>query len=360
MYKLVLPVLLVGALTACGNNNNNGGGDGGNGGDGGSGSNIDAPLPACDYTETADATNNATSELTNVAIGAVTRTFCGNVDANHYDNASKIVDVDSYTVSVAGTSELIVQFSNDTPGNLTDFQVDIFGATAAPTLLSAGDYDGSLSDHGAYIAELPAGNYNIVVTATAAAGISAAIPYRVRVVADQPTTRCPDLTGMAADYTEANDGATNNGNDVILVDTTKDPSFTLTTSTADAPEASGLTVDPNKNFHISGSSASVGPGTDKYLDRDTYAVATGASTNELSIRLNWPGTTADLDYIVFEQNALTTPNVAAMLTATSEDEFTTFAVKPGTTYWVWVGAYKGSTGMPIAYSASVCGGKFTP
>ncbi len=357
--RLSLTCLL--ALAACSSNKNNGNGtDGGNGGDGGSGS-IDAPSPACDYTEASDGNNGTTAETTGVTIGAQNRTLCGQVNNGHFGSASMTVDVDMYTVTVGSTTaELIVRFENMSPTSLTDFQVTITDTSADPTLLNSGDYNGSLGDHGAYLAELPTGTYNIVVTATAAADIAAAIPYKVQIVADQPTTRCPDLTGMAADYTEANDGAANNGNDVVLVDFAKVPSFSLTPSTTDAPEMTGLTVDSSKNAHVAGSSASVAAGTDTYLDRDTYAITTGTSTNELSIRLNWPGSTADLDYVVFEDNMLTTPNVAATLSATTEDEFATFAVKPSTSYWVWIGAYKGSTGQPIAYSASVCAATYTP
>jgi hypothetical protein len=58
------------------------------------------------------------------------------------------------------------------------------------------------------------------------------------------------------------------------------------------------------------------------------------------------------------ESTLTASNEAATLSATQEDEFATFAVEPGTKYWLWVGAYDGSTGTPIAYSASVCGASF--
>jgi|HubBroStandDraft_6_1064221.scaffolds.fasta_scaffold74226_3 hypothetical protein len=355
--RLSLTCLL--ALAACSSNKNGNGTDGGNG-DGGSGS-IDAPGAACDYTEADDGSNNTTAEATGVTIGTQNQTICGQVNNGHFGSASMTVDVDMYTVTVgSSTAELIVRFENMSPSSLTDFQVTITDTSVDPTLLNSGDYNGTLGDHGAYLAELPTGTYNVVVTATAAADIAAAIPYKVELVADQPTTRCPDLTGMTADYTEANDGAANNGNDVVLVDFAKIPSFSLTPSTTDAPEMTGLTVDSSKNWHVVGSSAAVAAGTDTYLDRDTYAITTGASINELSIRLNWPGSTADLDYLVFEANNLTTPNVAATLTATTEDEFATFAVKPSSSYWVWIGAYEGSTGQPIAYSASVCAATFTP
>jgi hypothetical protein len=346
-------------LAACGNNSGNGNGDGGNG-DGGSGS-IDAPSPACDYTESMDGTNATTPEATGVTIGAQNKTLCGQVDMGHFGSATSTVDVDEYSVSVGGTAELIVEFEDSTPANLTDFNVTITDAAVDPTILNSGDFTGALSDHGAYLAELPAGNFNVVVTATGTAAISAAIPYKVHIVADQPTTRCPDMTTATADYTEASDGASNIGNDVITVDFTKPTSFALTTATTDNPETSGITLDATTNKHIAGSSGTPTPAyTDKYIDRDTFAFMTGASTNEMSIRLNWPGSTSDLDYLVFENNALTTPVAVSTLTASSQDEFQTFAVKPNTGYWLWVGAYTGSTGQPIAYSASLCGATFTP
>jgi hypothetical protein len=352
--RLLLTLTL--ALAACSHNNGNNGDDTGDAGSGsGSGS-----ASACDYTEMADGTNDTTAEATGQTVA--TRTvLCGQVDTGHFGSGSTTVDVDSYTIAVTGSpAELLIDFENATPASLTDFQVAIFDTGTPPTLLNAGDYNGSLGDHGVFLSELPAGNYTVVVTATASAAISAAIPYKVVLYADTPTTRCPDLTGMTADYTEANDGSANTGNDVVLVDFAKSPSFTLTPSTTDAPEMTGLTIDTTKNVDIVGSSATEAAGSDTYLDRDTYELMTGPSTNELSVRLNWPGSTADLDYVVFEDSMITTPNVAATLTASSEDEFATFAVKPGTSYWLWIGAYKGSTGQPIAYSASVCGGDFSP
>jgi hypothetical protein len=346
---------LFAVVVACHSNNN------GNG--------VDAPPPdaaplPCDYTEMSDATNAATPEATGVTIGAQNKVLCGQVDMGHYGSAgSGVVDVDEYGVTVSGTAELIVEFEDSSPTSLTDFQVTITDANVDPTLLNSGDYNGTLSDHGAYLAELPAGNFNIVVTATNTSDVTAAIPYKVRLVADQPTTRCPDLTtgSGSADYTEADDGATNTGNDVLLVDFTKTPSFSLTPATTDNPETSGLTLGTTKNLHIVGSSGTPSPAyTDNYVDRDTFAFTTGASTNEVSIRLNWPGSTTDLDYLVFEANSTTTPNAVATLTSSSEDEFQTFAVKPSTSYWLWIGAYTGSTGQPIAYSASLCGAEFSP
>ena len=46
--------------------------------------------------------------------------------------------------------------------------------------------------------------------------------------------------------------------------------------------------------------------------------------------------------------------------AASEYEFETFAVKPSTTYWLWVAAEDGATGQPIGYDATLCGEVWSP
>ena len=90
---------------------------------------------------------------------------------------------------------------------------------------------------------------------------------------------------------------------------------------------------------------------DEYLDRDTFAFATGDDANELAIRLDWHGATSDLDYIVFEGGSMT-PVVTSNITSTSQRELAMFAVKPRTTYWLWIGGYRGSTATD--YAATVC------
>ncbi len=325
------------------------------GGGAGSDAYVDA-LPECDYTELSDATNATMLEATGLTVD-VTRTICGQVDSGHFSAGT--VDVDTYQLAVpASPAELLIQFNNAQETGLTGFKVEIFDGSPNPVLQNAGTLDPTLGDHGAFLAELNAGNYEVVVTATAAADVAAPIPYKVRLVTDQPTTRCPDSTGVPKpDYVEALDTATNTGNDVMQVDFSKTTPFTLISGSSAEP--TGLTVDRNKSVHISGSSGSVAAGTDKYLDRDTYEITTGERANELSIRLNWPGATSDLDYVVFQENQ-TTATATATLTSSSEDEFNTFAVLPSTKYWIWVGAYDGSTGLPVAYDMTVCGGDFNP
>jgi hypothetical protein len=229
----------------------------------------------------------------------------------------------------------------------------IFDTATPAALINGGHYDSTLGDHGVFRTSLPAGSYDVVVRGQAAADLSAPINYKVRIVAESP---CAAVTATA-NYTEANDGASNTGNDVMTVNFAADPSFVPTAATTDLPEATGATIDAMTPVRVSGSSASVAAGSDQYLDRDTYQVMTGASTNELAVRLGWQGA-VDLDYIVFEDTT-TAATGASTDASTTPDEYATFAVKPNTSYWVWVGAAKGSTG-PAAYDLSMCGAQVAP
>ncbi len=47
-------------------------------------------------------------------------------------------------------------------------------------------------------------------------------------------------------------------------------------------------------------------------------------------------------------------------TTTVAPEMTIIPVKPGAMYWVTVGAKLGSTGLPAAYSATLCPTTYTP
>ena len=66
---------------------------------------------------------------------------------------------------------------------------------------------------------------------------------------------------------------------------------------------------------------------------------------------------ADLDVYLFEGAS---PSVGGSSKSVDmEDEFKTFAVKPNTTYWLWTGLYRLSTG-PKLYDVSLCGADFMP
>ena len=72
----------------------------------------------------------------------------------------------------------------------------------------------------------------------------------------------------------------------------------LTTVTTDSPEATGIMLgDPAR---IAGTATDIAT-QDNYEDRDTFAFATNASTNEATLKLKWAGA-ADLNFFLFEAN----------------------------------------------------------
>jgi len=309
------------------------------------------PLP-CDFTEGADATNNATSETTTLMIGSGTKQLCGSVDVGHFDATAKSVDVDTFRVTAPADGNYIIQLLGDPElAMLLDFSVVIRDTKTPATIIADGKLDGTLADHLAFLTQLPAGDYDVTVQASADADLPAKLAYKLRFVEDKPD-RCATITAMA-NYTEANDGAANTGNDVLGADFTKDPQFAMTSGT---PEPSNVSVDPSTKARISGNSASV-TASDQYQDRDTFAIKTGSS-DELTVRLDWAGASTDLDFAVFEENT-TAPAGLGNIGDPGAGEFQTFAVKPNTTYWVWVGNFEGGT-APMAYDLSICGGALAP
>jgi hypothetical protein len=79
------------------------------------------------------------------------------------------------------------------------------------------------------------------------------------------------------------------------------------------------------------------------------------------IRVNWDATTVDFDYrVYFSTGTDPVSYVGGLRSSASEDEFQTFATKPNTTYWLWVAAFDGATGLPAPYQATLCGESYTP
>jgi hypothetical protein len=302
----------------------------------------------CDYVETDDVGNAATSEDTGLTIGDLGVHVCGAVDSSHYDPQLHVVDDDSYRVTLATDHQLLIQMYGD-PGVelLQDIIVRFFDTATNPRLIGEGHYDPSLAAHGAFVVALPAGTYDMVVSARAPGDLSGALPYRIRL---SPMPACDALTSPV-DYKEAKDGGSDTGNDAVDVDFTHDPAFTAATS---QPEATGLELAEGEKYLITGN-ASTASHADEYLDRDTFAITTGDGANELAIRLDWQGATSDLDYIVFEGSSMK-PVVTSNITSTSQHELAMFAVKPRTAYWLWIGGYRGSTATD--YGATVCANHF--
>ncbi len=310
--------------------------------------------PLCDYHEASDLTNDRTAEATGLATGGAPIGLCGSIDNGHFEPAISTVDVDAFQVAVGGSGDLAVELvGGDGVELLADFSVSIFTDDPNPTLVAAGRFNTTLADHGAFDTQLTPGNYRVVVTALARGDLSGAIGYRVALVPD-PVARCPAATHV--DYTESLDGDDSTGNDVVEVDFTKTPPFT---SVAGTPEPTRLSIDDLASYRISGDSLetlATQVHTDEYLDRDTYAIVTGARTNELTLRVDWSDTAADLDFVVFEAATLA-PLVVSNVTSDTGPELAVVAVKPATKYFVWVGSFMGSSGA-TPYDITICGAHF--
>jgi hypothetical protein len=314
---------------------------------------VDAPpMVTCNFTEAADATNNSSpgAEATMQTFGSAKTTICGNVNNGHFNQG--VVDVDAYKVAVSGDTDVLVHLTG--AGIEALGRVVIQVGTTGGQQRNLGVFEG---DHATTSVRLPAGEYVFAVTALNQADTSAPIPYSLAIVADAPATRCAKVTA-AASFTEANDGPANNGNDMITSDAAANPETELTVSPTDNPEPTNLTLAAGTQYRLAGSSAAVDP-TDDYEDRDTFVFTTGPTTTQLSIRLNWASTTVDFDYRVFPPN-VTLSVTGALASSLAEDEFQTFAVKPNTMYWLWVGAYDGASGQPATYDATLCAETFAP
>ena len=315
---------------------------------------IDAAPATCNFTEAADATNNTspTAEATMLAFGAAKTTICGTIDNGHFEANNGRVDVDTYKVAVSADTDVLVHLTGAGIEALQRVVIQVGSTAGQQRNLAVVE-----GDHATLSARLPAGEYVFAVSAFAAADVTAGVPYTLTIVADAPATRCAKATA-AADFTEANDGVAHNGNDMITYDGAANPETDITTSPADSPEPTNLTLAAGTSYRLTGSSAAVDP-PDDYEDRDTFAFTTGATTTQLTIRLNWTATTVDFDYRVFPAN-MTLSVTGALASSPVEDEFQTFAVEPNTMYWLWVGAYDGATGQPTTYDATLCAETFTP
>jgi hypothetical protein len=346
-------------LGACGNSSSSGGND----------ADIDAPelgdgdldmgdsgpiVLTCDFTEAADSTNDLLSmaEATGKTLG--TRiTVCGEIDNGHFDAGSGRVDADGFEFTIGTDTDVLVHILGTGIAMPDDTVIQLFENT---TFVAFGVVEG---DHGTMAAHLPAGDYRVAMASFDSADISAPIAYQLTIVPDTPATRCPAAT--TGGFAEAGDGGSNNGNDVVDYESSSNTPSSLSASGTDVPEATGITADPAMQYRVTGSSADVNP-ADDYEDRDTFAFTTGASTTQMTIRLNWASTSMDLDYRVYPAIGSGDPLsiVGGLDESPMEEEFETFAVKPSTTYWLWIAAEDGATGQPSPYAATLCGEQFSP
>ena len=323
----------------------------------------DAPIPlTCAYTEMSDATNDDLfgpgGNMPEATMLSFTKPMmiCGKLDNGHYEMNPQRIDVDSYKFTVPAMSYGLVSLTAPGAENYDSVFLEIYGMTTNTS--ESGQFIGTFA---VTSAELPPGDYIVTVQSYDATAPTAAIDYKLVVDTDSPT-RCAKSTATPT-YTEAMDGLTADGNDVIEVRYSGQPRRKLTDNPLDVPEPTGVTVAPGMSYRIAGTNAkpTVTPASwaDSFQDRDVYLITMGANSNQLSVRLNWTSTTVDFDYKVFPvANVLSV--AGGLVTSTTEDEFQTFAVKPNTTYWLWVGAYDGATGLPATYDATLCAETFTP
>lgn len=314
--------------------------------------------PGCDFLEANDQGNDlldmGTAETTNLTFSQST-TVCGVINPGHFDAMNETVDSDAFALTLTAPATVLVTLAGAGAEALAG--VDVLVVTEGMEGLELVASGSLFNSHAVAGATLPAGNYMLVMIAENPADAAAAINYKIRVVTDDPATRCGKLTATA-NYTEANDGANNTGNDMVDVRFETTPARALTADANDAPEPTAITTAAGTKYRITGTAANVNAG-DEYMDRDTFLIRTGADTNQLAIRLNWPGTTVDFDYLLFPAGA-SEEIAGSTQIANMEDEFATFAVLPDTDYWLWIAPYDGSTMLPTTYDASVCAESFTP
>ena len=123
----------------------------------------------------------------------------------------------------------------------------------------------------------------------------------------------------------------------------------ITASTEDSAEALSDSLASGTSTRIDGYAGPVAAAVGSYLDHDTYSILTGATTTQLSIRLDWSAAGADLDYYVMSSGD-TFAFASSATASTTGPEFATFAVLPNWRYWVWIGSYSGNA----AYEATLC------
>ena len=289
-----------------------------------------SPPPGCSWGEQADIDNHTTPEATHLTLGTQL-VMCGRVDIGHTNESTMVVDEDAFGFTLTAPRTIRATLTGGLQARTDLAIVNRFGdPLATSTFVGA---------HAVVAATLPAGEYGVAVAMHGTEPASA-IDYKVA-IADAPPCAMPstiDYTESAAD------------NDVVEVRYGGDPALRrVLTAAADAPEATGITLA--QTARIQGTSADV-DAPDDFHDRDTYAVTTGA-IDTLTVRVDWNAPTVDLDLLVFTANTL--PELAgATHVATSGPEMATLAVAPSTPYWIWIGSYDSSSGLPVTYDVSLC------
>lgn len=318
----------------------------------------DASGVRCDYTEAGDATNDVrfgggTAENTGLSFATTALGICGVINNGHFNSTEMNVDVDAYTITVPADTLVILHLRAPGADALESVSFEISGLTTATTVTGLGVLSGELA---VISAKLAPGDYQILVSSKNATDAAEALDYTISLGLDV-ATRCSKSTA-AVDHAESGDGTLESGNDIVEIRHTSAPARQFTLLGDDVPEATGITVAADSNYHVTGTTAF--PVTapvswmDDYQDRDTYAITTGPTTNTLTIRVSWPGTTTDHDVYVFPMGSFEEIS-SGRRDLDMEDELVTVSVAPDTQYWITVAADDASEDAAVAYDMTLCG-----
>ncbi len=298
------------------------------------------------HPEADDSRNGNSAEPTGATFAGARIAVCGEIDTDHPSGG--LVDLDLYQVTIAPTAPVVVRLTAPLGGAVDQLDLIVRDGSGVRSLarLRAGNAVTALL--------LPQGEYTLGVEARSAT-TATSFPYRIEVSADLPAARCPPMTGGTIHNETDESGALHRANDVIEVRQQPPILAAMATSTtADAPDATGEAVTAGSRFAIAGLSAPVTTSGDEYRDRDTFSLYTGATTNQLDLRVVWTGGLADLDVLVFEagkpSDPMGTPSAALI-----GEEIVVTSVEPQTEYWLWVGGSRRSTSLPVSYVVHVCG-----
>jgi hypothetical protein len=327
------------------------------GGDGSGGEAGANGTPGCEGYSESDDLGNAfaapdqagAAEVTSQPSSASgTVSVCGQVDVGHFSAQTNVVDVDSYSFVLPQAAEIFlsVEFAGTVAAE--DVELVVSGTGVANQRVRAAVQDASMW------VKLGAGTATVSVVVHSVFSLTKPIHYLLRAAKDDLSKRCAHVSEAEAyrSYNEAQDGAANTHNDVVI------PSLALevqqpTDDTTDRAEDGSLSPVTGERALITGAVANVDHGSGaSYLDGDMYVVSP-IGADQLTVRLDWAGTTSDLDLWVFAADDF---RAVAHATSTSKmgPEAMTFAIDRSTDYWVWVGAVKGSTGLPQAYDVTIC------
>jgi hypothetical protein len=316
------------------------GGGGGLGGaltEGGAGAGGSGEPSDCDYV----APEANTDLTTNIAVTTTLKTICASIDNGDFEPVEGLVDRDGFEIEVEDVDNILIRIEVPGAAALSDVYAYVQGRE---TKLANGR--GAIRRNTAF-----GGTYTIAVRGHAAADIAEPLPYRITVVADDVSERCPANAG-AATFTEAADGGDSRGNDVYQVDDESTATFTVASDTA---EATGITVAaPPSSYRINGTSADVAILGD-YFDGDSYKFHTGPSTTQVTLRADWAGTDRDIDLFLFRAGE-ESPVSAGLESSFAGGEYVTAAVVPDSDYVVWTGLFEGTA--PFDYAITACGETF--